>query len=316
MNTEPGAPRATPLIRIIDAALEHASGWLSFDRFMAMALYAPGVGYYANQSRKFGRMPTSGSDFVTAPELSPLFGRTLARQVDEALSKTGTDAVWEFGAGSGALAKQLLDALGERVSRYAIVDLSGTLRERQQVELEAYRDKVEWLDALPDTMEGVVIGNEVLDAMPVRLLVRIGGQWMERGVVRRGDGPAFGWEDRPTDLRPPIRDRRRPRLPHGNPSAGRRLHRDAGGSVAPRRGLLPGLWVSGVGVLPPAALHGHGHVPPRAPERRDPLADVGSKDITAHVDFTAVALAGQDAACRCWGTRPRRGSCSTPASHR
>ncbi|MBU2407695.1 MAG: SAM-dependent methyltransferase, partial [Gammaproteobacteria bacterium] len=204
MNPEPDAPRATPLIRIIDAALERAGGWLSFDRFMAMALYAPGVGYYANQSRKFGRMPSSGSDFVTAPELSPLFGRTLARQVEEALSKTGTDAVWEFGAGSGALARQLLDALGERVARYAIVDLSGTLRERQQVELEAYRDKVEWLDALPDTMDGVVIGNEVLDAMPVRLLARIGGQWMERGVVRRGDGTAFDWEDRPTDLRPPI----------------------------------------------------------------------------------------------------------------
>jgi len=88
MKQEPGAQRATPLTRIIDAALVRAGGWLSFDRFMAMALYAPGMGYYANDSRKFGRMPTSGSDFVTAPELTPLFGRALAVQVAEALERT------------------------------------------------------------------------------------------------------------------------------------------------------------------------------------------------------------------------------------
>jgi len=98
MNLEQGADRATPLTRIIDAALQRAGGWLPFDRFMAMALYAPGLGYYANASRKFGQMPDSGSDFVTAPELTPLFGRTLAIQVAEALDKTGTRfAVRPFG---------------------------------------------------------------------------------------------------------------------------------------------------------------------------------------------------------------------------
>ncbi len=153
------------------SAFAHAEGgWLPFDRFMALALYAPGLGYYANGARQFGRMPASGSDFVTAPELTPLFGQALAVQVAQALDATGTDEVWEFGAGSGALAAQLLDALGDRVRRYRIVDLSAALRERQQQTLARHATKVDWLDALPDRFHGVVVGNEVLDAMPVQLL--------------------------------------------------------------------------------------------------------------------------------------------------
>src|SRR5580765_8317788 len=100
---------------LIHAAIARDGGWLPFDRFMAMALYAPGLGYYANHGRKFGMLPQSGSDFVTAPELSPLFGRALARQVAQALAASGTREVWEFGAGSGALAAQLLGALGDSV---------------------------------------------------------------------------------------------------------------------------------------------------------------------------------------------------------
>src|SRR5690606_11804236 len=97
---------------------------------------------------------------------------------------------------------QLLDALGDRVARYRIVDLSGSLRERQQQALAGYAGQVEWLSELPEAMHGVVVGNEVLDAMPVQLLVRGAGQWRERGVIR-GEGGAFAWEDRPTALRPP-----------------------------------------------------------------------------------------------------------------
>ncbi len=82
-------------------AIRRAGGWLPFDRFMALALYAPGLGYYANSARQFGQMPSSGSDFVTAPEMSPLFGQALAAQVAQALEVSGTDEVWEFGAGSG-----------------------------------------------------------------------------------------------------------------------------------------------------------------------------------------------------------------------
>ena len=158
---------------LIARSVERAGGWIGFDRFMALALYAPGLGYYANSSAKFGHMPSSGSDFVTAPELTPMFGQALAAQVAEALEKTGTDTVWEFGAGTGALAVQLLHALdeiGRGDVRYRIVDLSGTLRERQQQALARYTDRVEWLGELPEAMQGVVVGNEVLDAMPVQLL--------------------------------------------------------------------------------------------------------------------------------------------------
>ena len=120
-------PLSAPLSRAIADDIAAAGGWLPFDRFMQLALYAPGLGYYANGSRKFGALPQSGSDFVTAPELSPLFGQTLAVQVAESLAATGTDEVWEFGAGSGALAAELiaaLDALGQPLARYTIVDVS------------------------------------------------------------------------------------------------------------------------------------------------------------------------------------------------
>src|ERR1700712_2215378 len=140
--------------RMLRTAIERNGGWLPFDRFMAMALYAPGLGYYARRSPKFGVLPQSGSDFVTAPELSPLFGRALARQVDQALKASNTREVWEFGAGSGALAAQLLEALGDSIDRYTIVDLSGSLRERQQALLAPHGDKVRWVDALPDRMQG------------------------------------------------------------------------------------------------------------------------------------------------------------------
>jgi len=104
------ASLTTALFERIARAIEAAGGWLPFDRFMAMALYEPGLGYYANTSPKFGHLPQHGSDFVTAPELSPLFGRTLARQVAQALQATQTRQVWEFGAGSGALALQVIDS--------------------------------------------------------------------------------------------------------------------------------------------------------------------------------------------------------------
>jgi SAM-dependent MidA family methyltransferase len=283
------------LHRIIGASMQRAGGWLPFDRFMALALYAPGMGYYANASRKFGHLPSSGSDFVTAPELTPLFGQALAVQVGEALERTGTDEVWEFGAGSGALALQLLEALGPRVGRYRIVDLSGTLRERQQRTLAKFGAQVEWLDALPEAMRGVVVGNEVLDAMPVQLLVRKGGAWFERGVVAGTPPVAWAWEDRPTDLRPPVEI-------EGGHDYLTEIHPQAEAFVA----TLADRLVQGAAFFVdygfPESEYYH-------PQRHmgtvmchqghkadsDPLAAVGDKDITAHVDFTGIALAAQDA---------------------
>ncbi len=294
MKQEHGADRATPLTRIIDAALQRAGGRLPFDRFMALALYAPGLGYYANASRKFGHMPSSGSDFVTAPELTPLFGRALAVQVGEALAQTGTDEVWEFGAGSGALALQLLDALGDRIRRFRIVDLSGTLRERQQQALARHAPKVEWLGELPGEMRGVVVGNEVLDAMPVQLLARVDGQWFERGVVRTaGDG--FAWEDRPTALRPPL-------AIAGAHDYLTEIHPQAEAFIATLADRLKNgaAFFIDYGFPEGEYYHPQRHMGTVMCHRGheadgDPLADVGTKDITAHVNFTGLALAGQEA---------------------
>ena len=299
MNLEQGAERATPLTRIIDASLQRAGGWLPFDRFMALALYAPGLGYYASASRKFGRMPASGSDFVTAPELTPLFGRTLAVQLAEALDQTGTRELWEFGAGTGALALQLLDALGDRIERYRIVDLSGTLRERQQQTLARHAGKLEWLSELPEEMRGVVVGNEVLDAMPVQLLVRSAGQWHERGVVRQGAG--FAWADRPTALRPPIEVAG----PHDYLTE---IHPQAEAFVATLADRLKqgAAFFIDYGFPEAEYYHPQRHMGTVMCHRGhqadgDPLADVGAKDITAHVNFTGVALAGQDAGLQVLG---------------
>ena len=282
------------LAQRIRQAVDEAGGWLPFDRFMALALYAPGLGYYANAGLKFGAMPSSGSDFVTAPELSPLFGRTLAVQVQQALDACGGDTVYEFGAGSGALAEQLLEALGERVRRYCIVDLSGTLRERQRERLAARGPTVQWLDAWPDAMRGVVVGNELLDAMPVKLLYFDGDQWFERGVSA-GDDAGFAYADRPTMLRPP----------HEGPCAPgtqTELHVQAEAFVATLAERLQHGAAIFIDYGFPEAEFYH-------PQRRggtlmchrahradtDPLADVGLKDITAHVNFTGIALAAQEA---------------------
>jgi SAM-dependent MidA family methyltransferase len=171
------------LAALIHTEIAQAGGWLRFDRFMALALYAPGLGYYAGGRRKFGRMPSEGSDFVTAPEMSPLFGRALARQIVQAMDASGCREVIEFGAGSGALAAHLiaeLDALGAGLARYRIVELSAELRQRQRERLAAWGDRVDWLDALPARIEAVVIGNEVLDAMPVQLIAFDGERWRWR----------------------------------------------------------------------------------------------------------------------------------------
>ncbi|WP_345812117.1 SAM-dependent methyltransferase [Paraburkholderia sp. PREW-6R] len=199
----PGAlAQSEALVAQLRAELEAAGGWLPFDRYMERALYSPGFGYYSGGARKFGLRGDDGSDFVTAPELSPLFAPTLARPVAEALQASGTRNLLEFGAGTGKLAAGLvnaLDELGVEFDSYSIVDLSGELRERQRETIEAAAPalaaKVRWLDALPEQFEGVVIGNEVLDAMPVKLFANLGGVWHERGVVWRDE--AFAFEDRP-----------------------------------------------------------------------------------------------------------------------
>jgi SAM-dependent MidA family methyltransferase len=321
MSRVPAEDISAQLAQIIVDATQSAGGWLGFDEFMAKALYTPGLGYYANDSRKIGTMPASGSDFVTSPEMTPLFGRTLARQVAQALQVTQTDEVWEFGAGSGALALQVLEALGDQVKRYTIVDLSGSLRLRQQALLHKFGDKVRWVDALPPEMRGVVLGNEVLDAMPVKLLARVQGVWHERGVsaqeipqttarpelvegfsniendrLQQAQSERhFTWEDRPTDLRPPLEIEG----PHDYLTE---IHPQAEAFI---RTLADHL-VQGAaffidyGFPESEYYHPQRHMGTVMCHRAhladpEPLVDVGLKDITAHVNFTGIALAGQDA---------------------
>ena len=303
--------QASPLRRLVYRAIHSAGGWLPFDRFMAQVLYAPGLGYYANHRRKFGAMPSSGSDFVTAPELSPLFAQALAAQVAQALLAVavagGPPQLMEFGAGSGALAEGLLDALDARgdarlvVQHYAIVDLSGTLRERQQARLARFGSRVQWLDTLPEHFEGVLLGNEVLDAMPVQLLAFDGQRWFERGVAvadgaeADAGGALLAWSDRPTPLRPP--------LDAGLvPGTVVEIHPQADAFVTTVAALLRrGVVIFIDYGFPEAEFYlpqRHGgtlmcHQAHRADG--DPLVAVGQKDITAHINFTCIALAAQGA---------------------
>ncbi|AGX86685.1 hypothetical protein Cenrod_0573 [Candidatus Symbiobacter mobilis CR] len=269
---------------------------MGFDRYMEMALYTPALGYYARNADMLSATGQSG-DFVTAPELSPLLGWALARQVAQALTATGTREVWEFGAGSGALAVQLLrtlDELGTTVVRYTIVDLSPALRQRQQATLAAYADRVRWVDALPNTLRGVIVGNEVLDAMPVRLLARCNGQWQERGVGLDANGAGFAWADRPTLLRPPIPiDGGHDYLTEVHPQAqawvrtvGERL--EAGALFLIDYGFPQSEYYHPQRSTGTVACHRAQRVD------FDPLQDVGDKDLSAHVDFSGIAEAATD----------------------
>jgi len=292
----PNSNPSSELTQRIHQAIAQAGGWVGFDRFMAMALYEPGLGYYTNALQKFGTMPSSGSDFVTAPGMSSLFGQTLAVQVLEALQATGSEQVWEFGAGTGALALQMLDSLGDAVSHYNIIDLSGTLRARQADTLLKHADKVRWLDAWPDAIEGVVVGNEVLDAMPVQLLQRTQGAWHERGVVSSGEG--FAWQDRLTNLRPPVDiDGEHDYLTEIHPQAEAFMASLAERLLAGRGGAA---FFLDYGFPEAEYFHPQRHMGTVMCHQLhqadpDPLVAVGQKDITAHVNFTGAALAAQNA---------------------
>ena len=317
-----------PLVERIASRVAAAGGWMPFDDFMAEALYAPCLAYYSGGRRIFGLGPEGGSDFVTAPELSPFFGRTLAVQVREALAASGTGRVYEFGAGSGALAEQLLEALDaddaddDGMLRIpfdlTIIELSGPLRERQQARLARFSPRVRWLDAWPETMEGVVIGNEVLDAMPVKLLHRSGGRWHERGVVDLADPASAA---RAID---PANDGSH-RFAFADLDATFSLEGETQAASALMDGFFPDGSVTeihpiaesfvasladrlqrGVAFLVDYGFPEHEYYHPQRTGGTlmchqahladgDPLVDIGAKDITAHVNFSGIALAAQEA---------------------
>jgi SAM-dependent MidA family methyltransferase len=206
MNTSPdtslpipdpeAAQHSARLIDAIRCEIEASGGWISFARYMELALYAPGLGYYTAGAHKFG----DAGDFITAPELSSLFGRTLARQVAEIMANS-TPHILELGAGSGTLAADMLselEQLGSLPDSYCILEVSADLRSRQQAliqqRLPHLFDRVHWLDALPDTLSGAVVANEVLDALPVHLV-----HWQDSALTERGvalDESGFIWQER------------------------------------------------------------------------------------------------------------------------
>jgi SAM-dependent MidA family methyltransferase len=181
----------------IASAILDEGGWIPFSRYMDLALYAPGLGYYAAGARKFG----AEGDFVTAPEISPMFAQCFAIQAQQVLEATGGD-ILELGPGSGALAAELFGALkaaGAAPSHYYLLEVSPDLRERQRT-LLAQRfpgdiSRFVWIDTLPGKIRGVVIANEVLDVVPFSLVLRRRGELLERGVILTDAG--FAWDDVP-----------------------------------------------------------------------------------------------------------------------
>lgn len=174
------------LVLCIRDAIEAAGGWISFERFMEMALYEPGLGYYSAGSTKLG----GAGDFITAPELSPLFSRCLANQCLEVLQSVPGGHILELGAGSGVMAADTLSELDARQrapGHYFILEVSADLRDRQRALLQQrvphLVDRVEWLDCLPEEFRGVVLANEVLDALPVQRFRIRGLQVNQLGVT-------------------------------------------------------------------------------------------------------------------------------------
>jgi len=187
------------LVAVVRAAIAANGGWLPFERYMALVLYAPGLGYYSAGSIKLG----ASGDFITAPELSDVFGHVVAAEVGRRLAMLEQPTILELGAGTGRLAGTILTALeasGQAPATYWILETSADLRERQRRMLAAFADRVQWLERLPEVaFEGVVLANEVVDALPVSLFEKRSGAIVPIGVCERSGG--FGWADGPSDAR-------------------------------------------------------------------------------------------------------------------
>ena len=290
------------------ATIAEAGGWISFADYMGAVLYAPGLGYYAAGARKLG----AGGDFVTAPELTSLFGEAIAVQLAEALQPLERAEVIELGPGSGRLCADVLTALAARdalPARYWLLEVSPELRERQRAHLNAaapnHLSRVGWIDVLPDRWSGAVLANEVLDAVPVHVVLRRRGEWLERGVCVGASG-ALVFGDRPL-ASPGLRERAAARFPAAddylseiNPGAEALV-----ASLAQRcqRGLML-FFDYGF----PAAEYYHPQrdrgtimVHYRHRSLADPLFRPGLADLTAHVDFSAMAHAGAAAGMRVAG---------------
>jgi SAM-dependent MidA family methyltransferase len=297
---EPSAEEIEHSKRLIEAIKsEMRAGPISFTRFMELALYAPGLGYYGAGKTKFGE----SGDFITAPELGNVFARCLARQCQQVLRELGGGDILEAGAGSGALAADLLaelERLQQLPTSYYILEVSPDLRERQRRRIKQavphLLERAQWLDRFPSQgIEGVVLANELLDAMPVALFRVTDNDIMERYVSDTEDG--FGWSDQPAAA--PVRER----------VSGFDLPPDYCSEI----NFTAEAWIRsaaqtlkrGVMLLFDYGFPAHEYYHPqrtggtlmchyRHRAHTDPLVLVGLQDITAHIDFTAMAQAAVD----------------------
>jgi SAM-dependent MidA family methyltransferase len=296
------AAHSARVVARIRAEIEAHGGFIPFARYMELVLYAPGLGYYVAGAAKLGR----AGDFVTAPEMTPLFATALARQVGEILAVAPGREIVELGAGSGRLAADLLNALAARDAlplRYTILEPSPDLRERQRAtvarDAAAHAVRVFWIDALPRSIDGAVLANEVLDALPVHLVLRRDGAWLERGVRWDIARQALGWAERPADAA--LAALAAARYPEGgdylseiNPAA-EALVEDVGRRVARGAMLIVDYGFPAAEYYHPQRDRGTlmGHYRHRAHD--DAFLWPGLSDLTAHVDFSAIAAAGERA---------------------
>lgn len=277
--------------------IQEANGWLAFEDWMQAALYAPGLGYYSAGSTKFHH----AGDFTTAPEISPLFGQALARQVAQILRAANSTQILEFGAGSGALAAALIPALqrlGLDVS-YQIIELSADLRTRQAARLAPapMQASVRWRDTLPESFVGCVIANEVLDAMPATLFRwNEAGQLMELGVsldTRPDAVSPFCYAERPASK--DMAESMAQRMP-ALPGYRSEINRQAEAWIRQM-----GQWLTrGVALLIDYGFPQREYYHPQRAQgtlmchfrhhaHDQALVLAGLQDITTHVDFTAMA---------------------------
>ncbi len=292
------------LQRMIAAEIADQGGAIPFSRFMELALYAPNLGYYSGGAAKLGR----DGDFTTSPEISPLFGATLARAAAAIMAQSGPNII-EFGAGTGKLAVDVLTTLAElgvRVDSYTIIELSGELRARQQ---EALKDfpQVRWMNGFPDAFHGIVLANEVLDAMPVELVVRDGGRWQRQMVTVDAGRFAFAPDEVDASLLEQIERQIESQIADADAlqdgyltevhpvacgfmrSLAQMFEKGKGAAILIDYGFPAHEYYFDERTSGTLMCHYRHHAHP------DPFYLPGLQDITAHVDFTAMALAAHGA---------------------
>lgn len=308
MNLAIPSPQAQALSQqlsdLIQQKIKNVGGWINFADFMHMALYTPGLGYYSGGAQKFGM----AGDFVTAPEISPLFAQTLALQAAQILA-AGDANILELGAGTGKLATDLLlelQELNNLPSQYFILEVSDYLRQIQHETLQKKLTadlfkRVVWLKTLPEKFNGLILANEVLDAIPANLIVKNNVVWQERGVaIAENDTAGFVWQDKPLSqpiIQLNLAENLDKNLPNGyltevNPAASALVY------------CLAEALETGVILL---IDYGFGAAEYYHPQRNqgtlmchyrqlahdNPLINVGLQDITAHVNFTQIVHGAQ-----------------------